>query len=138
MRFFSLALSLAGVLMGQQRLPIRAHPDIVPKEVLEDTDALRADPTHYHLEFANNVMRVLRLTLKGGESVPIHDAKDALVVCLKECHLHLTYPDKRIQDIHIEEGKTRWVYGNMRTETNLSLEPLEMLLIEQKVKVSSE
>src|SRR6516162_1575340 len=98
MRFFSLALSLAGVLMGQQRLPIRAHPDIVPKEVLEDTDALRADPTHYHLEFENNIMRVLRLTLKGRESVPIHDAKDALVVCLKECHLRLTYPDKRIQD----------------------------------------
>ena len=136
MRFFSLALSLAGVLMGQQRLPIRAHPDIVPKEVLEDTDALRADPTHYHLEFENNLMRVLRLTLKGGESVKIHDAKDALVVCLKECHLRLTYPDKRIQDIHIEVGKTRWVYGNTRTETNLSLEPLEMLLIEQKVKVS--
>jgi hypothetical protein len=34
MRFLSLVLSLAGVLMGQQRLPIRAHPDIVPKEVL--------------------------------------------------------------------------------------------------------
>jgi hypothetical protein len=55
---------------------------------------------------------------------------------LKECHLRLTYTDNRIQDIHIEAGKTRWVFGNTRKETNLSLEPLEMVLIELKVKAS--
>ena len=123
--------------MAQRGLPpTRQHPEIVPKEVLDGMDALRADPAHYRLEFENEQVRVLRLVLKGGESVPIHDAQDALVVCLKECHLRLTYTDNRIQDIHIEAGKTRWVFGNTRKETNLSLEPLEMVLIELKVKAS--
>jgi hypothetical protein len=51
-------------------------------------------PKHYRLDFENDQIRVLRLTLKGDEAVPLHDAKDALLLCLKECHLGLEYPTK--------------------------------------------
>jgi hypothetical protein len=137
MRIFFVTIVLSGCLIAQQPITIPSHPEVVPKEVLEGVDALRADPSHYHLEFENDEVRVLRLTLKGDESVPLHDGRDALVVCLKECHLRFTYPDKRTQDIHVERGKTRWVFGNTRTETNLSPEPLEALFIEQKTTESS-
>jgi hypothetical protein len=55
-----------------------------------------------------------------------------LFVCLRECHLRLTDPDGRIQDVHLEARQTRWVGAGARREKNLSTKPLEMLFIEWK------
>ena len=157
MRVFFLAMFSAAALTAQQpslRNPsLRFPPDIVPQEVRDGADALRADPKHYHLDFENDKIRVFRLTLRGDEVLPysrrcapgcgFYDAKDALLLCLKECHLGLEYPTKdkydhtRIQDIDIEAGKSRWIFGNLRFVRNLTIEPLELLLIEPKVIESS-
>jgi hypothetical protein len=118
-----------------RRLQPKAFPpDIVPPELLAIRDALQVDPGHYSLDFENAQTRVLRLTLKGNEAVPMHDDQDALVVCIKECHLRLARPDGRNDDIHLEAGKTRWVFGDRRSEKNLSPQPVEMLFIEVKAK----
>jgi len=107
-------------------------PDIVPPEVLKGKDALAADPKHYKLELDNEHMSVLRLALKGDETVPVHDDQDALFVCLKECHIRLTRPGGRPQDMHMQAGESRWIYADTRSEKNLSNQPLEMLVIETK------
>jgi len=125
--------SLAASLSAQRDFP----PDIIPPEVLKIKDALTADPKHYRLEFENDRMRVLRLSLKGGESAPVHDDRDALFVCIavgsdKACHLRLARPGGPTQDIHLQAGESRWIYGDTRSEKNLSTQPLEMLLIETK------
>jgi hypothetical protein len=108
------------------------RPEIIPPEVLRGKDALAADPKHYKLEFENEHMRVLRLTLKADEAVPVHDDRDALFVCIKECHIRLTRPGGRGQDIHLQAGESRWIYGDTRSEKNLSSQPLELLVIETK------
>jgi hypothetical protein len=82
-------------------------------------------------------MRVLRLTLKPGETVPVHDDKDALFVCLaaglsKECSIRLTRPGGSPQDIHLQAGQSRWIYADTRSEKNLGTKPLEILVIETK------
>jgi hypothetical protein len=110
-------------------------PDIVPPEVLKGKDALAADPKHYKLELENDRMRVLRLTLKADEVVPVHDDLDALFVCIaagsdKACHIRLARPGGRSQDIHLQAGESRWIYADTRSEKNLSTQPLEMLVIE--------
>jgi hypothetical protein len=158
MRVFFLALFSTAVLAAQQPVPrnparpIEFPPDIVPQEARDGAEALRTDPKHYHLDFENDQIRALRLTLKGDEAVPLYDARDALLVCLKECHLRVEYPGlgplpgekellgsskldkaKRIQDIHIEAGKSLWIFGSARSVKNLSIEPLELLLIEPEV-----
>jgi hypothetical protein len=107
-------------------------PDIVPPEVLKGKDALAADPKHYKLEFENDRMRVLRLTLKADEVAPVHDDHDALFVCIKECHIRLVVPGGRSQDIHMQAGESRWIYADTRSEKNLSTQPLELLVIEPK------
>lgn len=107
-------------------------PDIVPPEVLRGKDALAADPKHYKVELDNDRMRVLRLTLKADETVPVHDDRDALFVCLKECHIRLTRPGGRSQDVHLQAGESRWIYADTRSEKNLGSQPLEMLVIESK------
>jgi len=123
--------SFASILFAQLRSR-EFPPDIIPPEVLRGKDALAADPKHYKLELDNDHMRVLRLTLKGDETVPVHDDKDALFVCIKECHIRLTRPGGRPQDIHMQAGESRWIYADTRSEKNLSNQPLEMLVIETK------
>lgn len=125
------ALLLMTMLFAQVRSR-EFPPDIVPPEVLKGKDALESDPKHYRLELENDRMRVLRLTLKGGEAVPVHDDRDALFVCLKECHIRLTQPGGRSQDIHMQAGESRWMYADTRSERNLSAQPLELLVIETK------
>jgi len=125
-----LAVALCAVFLAYGQKGDR--PEIIPPEVINGKDALAADPKHYKLEFENEHMRVLRLTLKADEAVPVHDDRDALFVCIKECHIRLTRPGGRGQDIHLQAGESRWIYGDTRSEKNLSSQPLEMLLIETK------
>ena len=110
------------------------RPEIVPPEVLADRDPVRVDPQHFKLDFQNERVRVVRLTMMGSEGSPMHEEPDILVVCLKECHVRLTRPDGKIQDLHMQAGDTRWVWEDTRSEKNLSKEPLEMLLIEMKTE----
>jgi hypothetical protein len=125
--------SLTACTLLAQRRPIQPFPpDIVPPEAFKHRDALEVDPVHYQLEFEDNRTRVLRLTLKPNEAVPLHDAEDALVVCLKECHLRLDRPTSHSEDLHLDAGKTRWVFGGARIERNLGSQPLELLLVEPK------
>jgi hypothetical protein len=68
----------------------RFPPDIVSPEVFARRDPLKIDPKHYHLDFENEHVRAIRLTLKADEAVPMHDDVDALAVCIQECHLRFT------------------------------------------------
>lgn len=123
--------SLGTVLLAQVRTR-EFPPDIVPPEVVKGKDALAADPAHYRLELENDRLRVLRLTLKADEVAPMHDDRDALFICLKECHIRLTRPGGHSQDIHLQAGESRWMYGDTRSEKNLGTQPLEVLVIETK------
>jgi beta-alanine degradation protein BauB len=123
---------LTAVPLAQVRPPQYPPPDVIPPEVLKTRDVLRVDTMHYRLDFENDKMRVLRLTLKPSETVPMHDDKDALVVCLKECHVRFTSPNGRPEDIHMEPGASRWIYGETRSERNLGTKPVEMLFVETK------
>jgi hypothetical protein len=113
-RLVLILCSLAAILFAQRNREL-FPPDIIPPEVLKGKDALAADPRHYKLEFENDHMRVLRLTLKADEAVPVHDDRDALFVCIKECHIRLTRPGGRGQDIHLQAGESRWIYGDTRS-----------------------
>ena len=131
------ALLLIMILFAQGRGRELFPPDIVPPEVLKGKDALAADPKHYKLQLENDHMRVLRLTLKADEVSPVHDDRDALFVCVaagseKACHLRLTRPGDRSQDIHMQTGESRWIYADTRSEKNLGSQPLELLVIETK------
>ena len=126
------ACLLTAVLPAQVRPPQYPPPDINSPQMLKTRDVLQVDTLHYRLDFENEKMRVLRLTLKPSETVPMHDDKDALVVCLKECHVRFTSPNGRSEDIHMEPGASRWIYGDTRSEKNLGTKPVEMLFVETK------
>jgi hypothetical protein len=99
---------------------------------LNNTDGLRVDPKHFRFQFENRQIRVLRLTLQSDEFVPMHNSPDTLLVCVSECHIRLERPDKRINDIHMDPGETRWVRSSIRSEKNLSGKSLEIVFVEIK------
>ena len=53
-------------------------------------------------------------------------------MCVTECHIRITRPDGRVQDIHLQAGGTRWAPEDTRSAKNLSPMPMEMLYIEIK------
>jgi hypothetical protein len=132
MRPISLAIALTAA-VAQPPVPRGLPPEIAPG-TFTFRDILTVDRVHVRLDFENERIRVLRLNLKGDESVPVHEAPDGLFVCLRECHLRLTDPHGYIQDIHLEDGKTRWIGGGTRSAKNLTTHPVEMLFVEMKAK----
>jgi hypothetical protein len=109
------------------------RPEIVPPEVFADRDPVRVDPQHFKLDFQNERVRVVRFTMKGSEGSPMHEAPDILVVCLKECRVRLTRPDREFrifickpgihggwEDTRSEEKPQQGAVGNAshRDETN--------------------
>jgi hypothetical protein len=126
----ALFLLLAGVLSGQS-FPQQRSPGVA-EIVIPPNDILKVDPKHYHLDFENEKVRVLRVTLGPDESVPMHEAAAAMLVCLTECHLRFTVPSGRVQDVHMEAGQSRWIWDETRSEKNLITHKLEMLWIEVK------
>jgi hypothetical protein len=120
-------LAASALLAQKDKMP----PEIAPKD-FTFRDVLSIDPAHYRKEMENDQIRVLRLNLKGDESVPVHEAPDGLFVCLRECHLRLTDPRGYVQDVHLEDGHTRWIGGGTRSERNLSTHSVEMLFIETR------
>jgi hypothetical protein len=133
MRLFLFVVFALGA-YGQRPFPPERlfPPDIVSPEVFARRDPLKIDSKHYHLDFENEHVRAIRLTLKADEAVPMHDNVDALAVCIQECHLRFTWPDGHIQDVHMEGGETRWLYGDTHSTRNLNTNPMEMVFIEVK------
>jgi len=119
---------------GQQGLqPGKGFPpEIVSPEALVRRDPLKIDPKHYHLDYENEQVRAIRLTLKADEAVPLHDDVDALAICIQECHLRFRKADGHTQDVHMESGETRWLYGDAHATKNLNTNPMEMIFIEVK------
>jgi hypothetical protein len=127
-----LALTAVSCGYGQFNELRRFPPDIVPPEVLARRDPVRVDPQHYRREFQNERVRAIRLTLKADATALLHDDVDALAVCIQECHIRFTSPNGYIQDVHMETGETRWLYGGPRSVKNLNTHPAEIVFVEPR------
>src|SRR6476469_9931688 len=85
-------------------------------EVDKHRDPLATDTKHCQREFENGQIRVLHVTLGSNEALPVHDAPNTLLVCISGCHIRLERPDRRIHDVHMDNGETRWIPLYTRSE----------------------
>ncbi len=102
-------------------------PDIVPPN-FDHPDAT-ADP-HFTKQFQNDRTRVLRVHLAADEISQTYEAPDGLFVCLRECHVRLVYAGGHDQDIHLQDGETRWAYAGVQQLRNLSTRGVDMIFVE--------
>jgi quercetin dioxygenase-like cupin family protein len=106
-------------------------PDSVPQNVI-NRDILRLGSSHVTVDFENDRARVLRLILAAGESIPIHDDRAGVLVCVAGCRIRFTRPDGQSQDIELKPGETRWMPDARHATHNIADALLQLLYIEPK------
>ena len=98
-------------------------------------DATKVDSTHYKVEFENDQVRVIRISYGPGEKSVMHEHPDGVLVFLTDQNVKFTYPDGKTEEITAKAGETKWAPGvKQHLPENIGGEPLELILVEMKVK----
>ena len=135
--------SLCLLLLAIGELPLAAQPDRrmfppeFPPEIISQDELPRdivrvASARQIRVDFENDRTRVLRLTLAADETIPTHDDRSGVLVCLAGCRVRFSMPGGGTQDVDLKAGETRWMPDARRAARNLAGGPLEMLYIETK------
>jgi len=102
--------------------------------------ALAQDPTlvdsaHYKVEFENEQVRVVRIIYGPGEKSVMHEHPDGVRVFLTDQNVKFTFPDGKTEELTAKAGETNWALGvKQHLPENIGDEPLELILVEMKVK----
>ena len=96
-------------------------------------DPVRMDSQHYRLEYENDQVRVLRLTLGPKHKTPMHQHPATLMVFVTETHLRETFQDRPAQEERYGAGFGLPRFRAVRhTVENLSNQPLDVTVVELK------
>jgi quercetin dioxygenase-like cupin family protein len=96
-------------------------------------DPLRVDPEHCRLEFENPQVRVTRVTLGPGESMPMHEyTLNHLVVYLADGSERVTSPAGKAEVLEHKAGEFTWSEPSKQQLDNSSDKPLEVVVVEFK------
>jgi hypothetical protein len=94
-------------------------------------DAVRADSKHYKLEFENDQVRVLRMTLGAHEGTPmIEHPGNSLAIFLTDQETRATDSIGRSDTAKHKAGEVAWEAPNTQKLENTGETPLEMVLLE--------
>ena len=108
----------------------KAAGGLTPSSTL---DPIKVDPKHYRVEFENNQVRVTRVKIGPGETVPLHEHKlNRVVVYLTGQNVRATTADGKVETLQHKAGEVSWGGAMKHTETNLSKEPFEVVVVELK------
>jgi hypothetical protein len=97
-------------------------------------DPVKKDPRHYHLEFENDDVRVVRATLGAGERGILHEHPcGRVVVYLTPVHQALVRAATGERtEARAAQGDVRWSTPDRHTDENLADKPFEVLSIDVK------
>ena len=92
------------------------------------------DPKHYKVEFENDQVRVLRITIEPGEKGVMHSHPEGMVIFLSDANGKFTFPDGKTENRDFKKGFFSWVPAETHLGENVGDEPFELLQIEMKKK----
>jgi quercetin dioxygenase-like cupin family protein len=100
----------------------------------QSLDPLVADPQHYHLEFENQWVRVIREHMGPREKMPTHQhpLPGSVIVFLTDRHNQLTAQDGASQELRDHAGDLMWSAASTHRSENLSDAPFEAVQIEPR------
>lgn len=124
------ALCLAAGAQNRPRVPT-FPPDLIAHDS-PIRDLAKLDTSHVRVEEENERVRVLRITLGPGESLPMHDARNGVLVCVTACRLTVTNPVGYTFEITLGAGRTQWMEAKRHRITNNGA-AAEMIYIEAKL-----
>jgi hypothetical protein len=72
-----------------------------------------ADPEHYHLEFENEFVRVIRCRIPGRDKVKMHNHPfGSVIIFMTDQNLHQTLENGATEEAHNKAGHVLWGNGS--------------------------
>ncbi len=98
-------------------------------------DPSKVAPDIYRTEFENKQVRVMRVKVRPGESIPRHEhAVNRITVALTPARIKLTNTDGSVVDASFKAGEARWGTPGTHSEKSDMNTPFELILIDIKAK----
>src|SRR5258708_11404415 len=71
-------------------------------------DAFKVEPTHYKLDFENDIVQVVNVHYGPHEKSSLHSHPGGVVVTLTPGHLKFTDEHAKVRETHSMAGEARW------------------------------
>jgi len=105
------------------------NPSLMPTSL----DPVKLDPKHYKVEFENDQVRVLRVTIGPHESTPVHQHPvNRVVTYLTDQDFRVTSPNGKVETVKHNVGEVVWSGPATHKEENMSNKPFEVVVTEIK------
>jgi quercetin dioxygenase-like cupin family protein len=128
--------NLTGAQFEAVQIEPRRAGAALPPAAKDKLDAVAIDPQHYHVEFENEYVRVIRVSIGPHEKLRMHTHPDsgAVLVHLTNQNMQLTLADGTVRPSRYAAKQVRWVDpGIAHQDENLSDAPLQFIRIELKL-----
>ena len=103
------------------------------KSSVTPLDPVKVDPKHYKVEFENDQVRVLRVTIGPHESTPLHEhILNRVVTYISDQNFRITGEDGKSDMQQHHAGDIAWGEGAKHKEENLTDKPFEAVIVELK------
>jgi len=108
--------SLAAAAMGRPPVLAAAQSSNAAAQTLGvdmSHECTVADPEHYHLEFENEYVRVIRCRIPGRDKVKMHNHPfGSVVIFMTDQNLHQTLESGATEEAHNKAGHVVWGNGS--------------------------
>jgi len=105
----------------------------LPLAGMQNLDPLVVDPQHYHLEFENQYVKIIRCKIPPHESVKMHHHPvGSVVVLVTDQNLKQTEEDGRVAEAHRKAGLAFWADPTTHMGENISDKPYEYVRVDIK------
>jgi hypothetical protein len=81
-----------------------------------------ADPEHYHLEFENEYVRVIRCRIPGRDKVKMHNHPlGSAIIFMTDQNLHQTLENGTTEEAHNKAGRVLWGNGSQAQHMGVNI-----------------
>jgi quercetin dioxygenase-like cupin family protein len=96
------------------------------------------DPEHYHLEFENEFVRVIRCRIPARDKVKMHNHPlGSVIIFMTDQNLHQTLESGKTEEAHNKAGHVLWANGSQSQHMgeNVTDQMYEYLRVDDKAAV---
>ena len=109
------------------------HPPNANTSLTGPLDPVTADPAHYHVEFENDQVRVVRVKIGPGETTKLHrHSADRIVTYLTDQDFQIAPEGGSPEHLLHKAGDASWGTAVTHQEKNLGATPFEAIVTELK------
>jgi len=100
-------------------------------------DAFKVEPTHYKLDFENDIVQVVNVHYGPHEKSSLHSHPGGVVVTLTPGHLKFTDEHGKVRETHSMAGEARWFPPFKHSVENLGDTPYNAVYVGIKTEQKS-